>query len=134
MTCTSTLYDTAAALAVTAENLADAIDDDRPGWLALAETARDLLTALVAAKLDAATDFGAVLADIYAADDPGVIVPAAPPGPYQAVSILHQHRHHLTPDILRTIQDIWVCASAARYGAPYETGWAEDPDAYRDHD
>ncbi len=27
-----------------------------------------------------------------------------------------------------------MCASAARYGEPYETGWAEDPDAYRNHD
>lgn len=40
------MYDTAAALAMTAEDLADAIDDQRPGWPALAETARALLTAL----------------------------------------------------------------------------------------
>jgi hypothetical protein len=33
------LYGTAAALAVTAERLADAIDDNRPDWLHLAETA-----------------------------------------------------------------------------------------------
>jgi hypothetical protein len=42
------MYDTAAALAVTAEDLADAIDDQRPGWPALAETARVLLGALTA--------------------------------------------------------------------------------------
>ncbi len=27
-----------------------------------------------------------------------------------------------------------MCASAARYGEPFETGWAEDPDVYRNHD
>jgi hypothetical protein len=36
--------------------------------------------------------------------------------------------------MLRTIQNVGVCASAARYGPPFETGWAEDPDAYSDHD
>lgn len=52
----------------------------------------------------------------------------------RAAAILYRHRCELSPDILRTIKDAWVCASAARYGEPYETGWAEDPDAYREHD
>jgi NTP pyrophosphatase (non-canonical NTP hydrolase) len=52
----------------------------------------------------------------------------------QAVNILHRYRHQLSPDILRTIQDVWVCACAARCGEPYETGWADDPDVYREHD
>ena len=42
------LYDTAAALAMTAEDLADAIDDERPGWPILAEQARGLLNTLTA--------------------------------------------------------------------------------------
>ena len=42
------LYDTAAALAVAAEDLADAIDDQRPGWPSLAEQARGLLNTLTA--------------------------------------------------------------------------------------
>lgn len=57
-----------------------------------------------------------------------------PGDPQQAAAVLYRHRHRLSPDILRTIQDVWVCASAARYGEPFETGWAEDPTAYRDHD
>lgn len=52
----------------------------------------------------------------------------------QAAAILCLHRHRLSPGILRTIQDARVCASAARYGEPHETGWAEDPDVYREHD
>jgi NTP pyrophosphatase (non-canonical NTP hydrolase) len=60
------LYDTAVALAVTTEHLADAIDDNRPGWLDLATAASDLLDKLVTAKLDADTGFDAVIADIYA--------------------------------------------------------------------
>jgi hypothetical protein len=43
---TTATYDTAAALAITAEHLADALDDNRPGWPALAETARALASAL----------------------------------------------------------------------------------------
>ena len=42
------LYDTAAALAVAAADLADAIDDERPGWPILAEQARGLLNTLTA--------------------------------------------------------------------------------------
>lgn len=46
-------YDIAAALAVTAARLADAVDDDRPDWLALAVRAAGQLDALVLAKLGA---------------------------------------------------------------------------------
>ena len=42
------LYDTAAALAMAADDLADAIDDERPGWPILAEQARGLLNTLTA--------------------------------------------------------------------------------------
>lgn len=42
--------------------------------------------------------------------------------------------HRLSPDTLRTIRNVWVCASAARYGRLVETGWVEDPDAYSEHD
>jgi hypothetical protein len=51
-----------------------------------------------------------------------------------AAGIPYHHRHELTPDVQLTIQDAWVCASAGRYGEPYETGWAEDPQVYREHD
>jgi hypothetical protein len=61
------VYGTAAALAVTAERLADAIDDNRPDWLHLAEVAECLLEALVIAKAsDPADDFEA--AELYAAE------------------------------------------------------------------
>jgi hypothetical protein len=42
------LYETAAALAMTAADLADAIDDERHGWPILAEQARGLLNTLTA--------------------------------------------------------------------------------------
>lgn len=54
--------------------------------------------------------------------------------PSDAVAVLFAARHTLAPDILRSLQDIWACASAARYGEPYESWWLEDLDAYRDHD
>jgi hypothetical protein len=57
-----------------------------------------------------------------------------PMNPQEAAAVLYRHRHRLSPDILRTIQEVWVCASAARYGEPYETWWVEDLDAYSDHD
>jgi hypothetical protein len=46
-------YDLAAALAVATEALADAVDDNRPGWLAIAQQVGDLLARLVTARLDA---------------------------------------------------------------------------------
>lgn len=44
----------------------------------------------------------------------------------QAVDVLFAHRHTLPPDVLRSMQDIWTCASAARSGEPFEVRtWAE---------
>jgi len=61
------VYGTAAALAVIAERLADSIDDNRPDWMLLAETAEYLLEAVVLAKAgDAADDFAA--AELLAAE------------------------------------------------------------------
>ena len=60
------LYDIAAALAVTTANLADSIDDNRPDWLHLADTASGLLDALVITKADTDAD-GFEAAELYAA-------------------------------------------------------------------
>lgn len=54
--------------------------------------------------------------------------------PSDAVTLLFAARLTLAPGILRSLQDIWVCASAARYGEPYETWQLGDLDAYRTHD
>jgi len=51
----------------------------------------------------------------------------------QAIEVLFRHRHHLDPSALRSLRDIWDCASAARYGEPYET-WDPDPEFYATHD
>ncbi|MCA1704281.1 MAG: hypothetical protein LC808_13875, partial [Actinobacteria bacterium] len=40
--------------------------------------------------------------------------------PYTAVDCLFRHRHQLANDTLRTLQGVWSCASAARFGEPYE--------------
>lgn len=49
---------------------------------------------------------------------------AEPPDPvYEAVELLFRHRHNLAPDVLRSLADIWSCASAARYGEPHEEFW-----------
>jgi hypothetical protein len=51
-----------------------------------------------------------------------------------AIDVLFRHRHELTPDALRSLQDIWACGSAARYGQPYETWFTDDPEFYASHD
>ena len=51
----------------------------------------------------------------------------------EAVEVLFAERHHLGPDVLRSLQGIWDCASAARYGEPYER-WGYDPEFYAAHD
>ncbi len=50
-----------------------------------------------------------------------------------AVNLLFARRHRLAPDVLRSLADIWVCASAARYGAPAEEFWS-DPELFTGHD
>jgi hypothetical protein len=52
----------------------------------------------------------------------------------EAIAVLFQQRHQLTPDVLRSLQDIWACGSAARYGEPYETWFFDDPEFYATHD
>jgi hypothetical protein len=51
----------------------------------------------------------------------------------QAIEVLFAERHNLSPDALRSLRDIWDCASAARYGEPYEP-WEFDPEFYAAHD
>ena len=70
------------------------------------------------------------LSGLLAQDD---ATPLAGITPRQAVDILFAARRTLTPDILRSLRDTWLCASAARYGAPYES-WEYDASADRDHD
>jgi hypothetical protein len=52
---------------------------------------------------------------------------------YEATEVLFASRHVLPSDVIRSLADIYTCASAARYGEPHETGWL-DPDRFRDHD
>jgi hypothetical protein len=52
----------------------------------------------------------------------------------EAVEVLFRNRHHLTPDVLRSLQDIYLCASAARYGQAYESQWVDAPVFYSEHD
>ena len=52
----------------------------------------------------------------------------------EALDILFYARHHLEPDTLRSLQNIYLCASAARYGEPHEAGWVEDAEFYATHD
>lgn len=52
---------------------------------------------------------------------------------YEAVEVLFAYRHHLPNDVLRSLQGIYLCASAARFGEFYETWWVEDASLIRDH-
>jgi hypothetical protein len=53
---------------------------------------------------------------------------------YAATAVLFHHRHELPNDVLRSLADIWMCASAARFGQPFETWWWDDKDpVYRTH-
>jgi rubrerythrin len=49
-----------------------------------------------------------------------------------AANLLYRHRHTLPNDVLRSIQSIYDCASAARFGERYEA--PADDDFYREHD
>jgi len=48
------------------------------------------------------------------------------PTVYEAVEVLFLHRHSLPADVLRSMQSIYLCASAAQYGEPYERGWLDE--------
>lgn len=51
-----------------------------------------------------------------------------------AANLLHACRHQLPNDVLRSLQSIWFCASAARFGQPYEPFWEDqDAAAYAEH-
>jgi hypothetical protein len=50
-----------------------------------------------------------------------------------AVDVLYRHRHALPNDVLRSLQSIWACASAARFGEPYERFWIGLEDSIREH-
>jgi NTP pyrophosphatase (non-canonical NTP hydrolase) len=113
---TTALYEAAAELSATAADLAAAIDTADPAADILTASARDLVDTITAA-------LGAIPPEVL-----------RDPDPYQAVSALYRYRHHLTPDLLRSLAYIWVCGSAARYGEPYETWQFEDLDLYRTHD
>lgn len=54
-----------------------------------------------------------------------------------AADLLFEVRHELPPDVMRTLADVWTCASAARYGEPHERFWEPDEelgDPFSDHD
>lgn len=52
---------------------------------------------------------------------------------YDAIEVLYFSRHSLPSDVLRSIQDIYTCASAnRRNGEPFETWWFE-PEHFRKH-
>lgn len=54
---------------------------------------------------------------------------------YDAVEVLYAHRHTLPNDALRSLQGIYLCASAARFGELYEPIDEEEFRAtYLDHD
>ena len=54
----------------------------------------------------------------------------------EAVAVLSAARHELPSDVLRSLQGIWMCASAARFGEPYEAWptWEEMAAEIREHD
>lgn len=54
---------------------------------------------------------------------------------YEAMDVLHSARHRLSSDVLRSLHGIWICASAARFGEPYEHWtWEENTTLCREHD
>lgn len=105
-----TMHDTAAELSATAADIAASIAEAR-ACPDLLSHARDMLDTLT------------------------VVVGGATPAPtvQDALDVLFASRHQLAPDALRSLRDIWDCASAARYGQPYEP-WDYDPEFYATHD
>jgi len=51
----------------------------------------------------------------------------------EATKVLFANRHSLPLGIIRSLADIYICATGARYGEPHETGWP-DPGQFRSHD
>lgn len=48
---------------------------------------------------------------------------------------LWTYRHDLPPDVLRTLADIWLCATASRWpGSPPNRFWDNDPEVFTRHD
>lgn len=60
--------------------------------------------------------------------------PPKPPTVREAADVLFRERHRIDADIIRTLADIWACASAAAYGEPHETWFTDDPAFYAAHD
>lgn len=44
---------------------------------------------------------------------------------YEAVEVLYRNRHNLPSDLIRTLQAIWICRSAAYYQGPGEKFWED---------
>lgn len=55
--------------------------------------------------------------------------------PPEDLAALWVHRHHLPADVLRSLADIWLCATAARLPqATPDQFWEDDADFYAGHD
>lgn len=65
---------------------------------------------------------------------PAPAAPVKPPTIHEAIDVLFRDRHSLASDIIRSLGDIWACASAAAYGEPAETWFTDDPEFYAAHD
>lgn len=89
------LYDLAASLATTTGTLADAIDDDRPGWLGLAAVVSDMLDTLVTTKLDAEATGNP--APPFPCAEPDIIV--SPPTLYEVAADLSATAGDLAADL-----------------------------------
>jgi len=64
------------------------------------------------------------------ATEPGPAGGAGMPSPggevvAAAVEVLHAWRHRLGPEVMRSLAEVWRCASAARYGEPVGEPWAD---------
>jgi len=69
---------------------------------------------------------------IHRDPDPGMNDPSTESEVYNAVEVLFRYRHLLPNDVLRSVQSIYGCTSAARFGEEYEP--MPGADFYREHD
>ncbi|WP_226366933.1 hypothetical protein [Pseudonocardia sp. ICBG162] len=69
-----------------------------------------------------------------AGDPPPPTTPEQVLSIYDAVARLFERRHRLAYGELRLVEQIWCCASAARYGAPHERFWDDLDEQLADHD